>query len=139
MEKQSKRLSVRLPAEQNQKLQEVMQKTSMNQSRLIRTLLEEALRMRECPGIVFEDTPVGREAALAGTGLLVWEVITLLRSYDNTDQLIEDYPNLQARNIRNARAYYNNYTEEIDQRIKDNQDQTKSSAKEQYPHLFQTA
>jgi uncharacterized protein (DUF433 family) len=37
--------------------------------------MEEALRLRMCPGIYFEDEPSGREAKLAGTGLGVWEVI----------------------------------------------------------------
>src|SRR6476660_8597580 len=38
-------------------------------------LLEEALRMRHAPGIVFVEGPAGRRAALAGTGLDVWEII----------------------------------------------------------------
>src|SRR3989442_11212992 len=38
-------------------------------------LLEEALRMRQCPGIYFADEPSGRTAKIGGTGLGVWEVL----------------------------------------------------------------
>src|SRR5437867_8169451 len=36
-------------------------------------LLDEALRMRQCPGIYFADEPSGRTAKIGGTGLGVWE------------------------------------------------------------------
>src|SRR5262247_4163130 len=38
-------------------------------------LLEEALRMRQCPGIYFADEPSGRTAKIGGSGLGVWEVV----------------------------------------------------------------
>ena len=38
-------------------------------------LLDEALRMRRCPGIYFADEPSGRTAKVGGTGLGVWEVV----------------------------------------------------------------
>jgi len=44
-------------------------------SEVTQDLLDEALRMRECPGIYFADEPAGREAKIAGTGLGIWEVI----------------------------------------------------------------
>src|SRR6266705_5748160 len=36
-------------------------------------LLDEALRMRQCPGIYFADEPSGRTAKMGGTGLGVGE------------------------------------------------------------------
>ncbi|MGH7422626.1 MAG: hypothetical protein ACREJ1_02990, partial [Candidatus Methylomirabilales bacterium] len=44
-------------------------------SEVTQDLIEEALRIRECPGIYFADEPAGREAKVGGTGLAVWEVI----------------------------------------------------------------
>ena len=38
-------------------------------------LLDEAIRMRRAPGVVFAEGPAGRRAVIAGTGLDVWEVI----------------------------------------------------------------
>src|SRR5213593_2658461 len=37
-------------------------------------LLDEALRMRQCPGIYFAEELSGRTAKIGGTGLAVWEV-----------------------------------------------------------------
>jgi hypothetical protein len=45
-------------------------------SEVTQDLLEEAVRMRECPGIHFADEPSGREAKVTGSGLGVWEVIS---------------------------------------------------------------
>src|SRR5438105_7712112 len=38
-------------------------------------LIDEGLRMRECPGIYFAMEPSGRTAKISGTGLAVWEVL----------------------------------------------------------------
>ena len=38
-------------------------------------LIEEGLRMRDCPGIYFATEPSGRTAKVSGTGLGVWEVL----------------------------------------------------------------
>jgi hypothetical protein len=52
-------------------------------SALATELLEEALRMRRAPGVVFVDGPTGRRAALAGTGLDVWEIAATWRAGGN--------------------------------------------------------
>src|SRR2546422_11697436 len=44
-------------------------------------LLDEALRMRQCPGIYFAEEPSGRTAKIGGTGLAVW------RSEEHTSEL----------------------------------------------------
>ncbi|MBA2345920.1 MAG: hypothetical protein H0V83_12655, partial [Rubrobacter sp.] len=44
-------------------------------SELATSLLREALRMRRVPGIVFVDGLDSRRAAVAGTGLEVWEIV----------------------------------------------------------------
>ncbi|HET9922958.1 MAG TPA: hypothetical protein VFS98_02450, partial [Methylomirabilota bacterium] len=54
-------------------------------SEVAQELIEEGIRMRECPGIYFASEPAGRTAKIAGTGLAVWEV---LRDYVQ-DQDIE--------------------------------------------------
>ena len=40
-----------------------------------KNLLEEAIKMRGCPGIIFASGVSGRRARLAGTGIEVWEII----------------------------------------------------------------
>src|SRR5437870_6127256 len=58
-----------------QQVQRTARRSRRPFSEVVQDLLEEALRMRQCPGIYFADEPAGREAKVAGTGLSVWEVI----------------------------------------------------------------
>jgi len=82
-------------------------------------LLEEALRMRRAPGVVFADGPAGRRAVVAGTGLDVWEIVTTWRTAgEDFDQLRRSYGWLTERQIRAALAYYALYPHEIDVRLK---------------------
>ena len=50
----------------------------------------EGEKMRRVLGIVFADSPSGRVARVAGTGLAAWEIIKSYRAVDrNFDQLRE--------------------------------------------------
>src|SRR5215813_7644331 len=44
-------------------------------SEVAQELIEDGLRMRDCPGIYFAAEPAGRTAKISGTGLGVWEVL----------------------------------------------------------------
>src|SRR5207245_8381478 len=90
-------------------------------SEVVQDLLEEALRMRQCPGIYFADEPAGREAKVAGTGLSVWEVIRdyLAEGRDET-KLREALPHLTPAQIKGALLYYRGWPKEIDELIADN-------------------
>jgi uncharacterized protein (DUF433 family) len=81
-------------------------------------LLEEALRMRRVPGVVFADGPAGRRAVVAGTGLDVWEIVATRRaSGEDFDQLRQNYGWLTEPQLRAALAYYELYPHEIDARL----------------------
>lgn len=81
-------------------------------------LLREAIRMRRVPGVVFMEGPAGRRAALAGTGLDVWEVISTYKSVDGDhERLKESYEWLSGSQLSAALDYYALYPEEIDARI----------------------
>ena len=86
-------------------------------SRVIRELLDMALRVQRFPGITFVQGPAGRRAHLAGTGLDVWEVIELLREYGSEKVLRKHFPRLSSLMIRLARAYVDAYPEEIGELI----------------------
>ncbi len=55
---------------------------------------DEEIRTRRVPGIVFVDGATGRRAALAGTGLDVWEVIATWqeggKSYDGQRRVVSE-------------------------------------------------
>jgi uncharacterized protein (DUF433 family) len=87
-------------------------------SALATELLEEALRMRRAPGVAFVEGPAGRRAALAGTGLDVWEIIATWRACDQDfGQLRGNYDWLTEPQLRAALTYYELYPQEIDARL----------------------
>ncbi|MGH7324759.1 MAG: DUF433 domain-containing protein [Candidatus Rokuibacteriota bacterium] len=98
-------------------------------------LLEEALRMRQCPGIYFADETSGRTAKIGGTGLAVWEV---LRDFPrNSDpQLVRGmWPQLSQAQLTAALMYYRRYPEEIQRQIEANAALTPETIEKQYPGL----
>jgi uncharacterized protein (DUF433 family) len=88
-------------------------------SALATELLEEAVRMRRAPGVVFADGPAGRRATVAGTGLDVWEVVATWRACgEDFGRLRRSYEWLNEPQLRAALAYYQLYPQEIDARLK---------------------
>jgi len=81
-------------------------------------LLDEAVRMRRAPGIVFVDGPTGRRAVVAGTGLDVWEIVATWREGQQDDEeLRRNYLWLTEPQLRSALGYYQLYPQEIDARL----------------------
>ena len=81
-------------------------------------LLEEGIRMRRVPGIVFADGATGRRARIAGTGLEVFELIGGYRSVgQDWDAFREAYHWLDERQLRAALDYYRAYPGETDARL----------------------
>ena len=81
-------------------------------------ILEEAIRIRRVPGIIFTDGAAGRRATIAGSGLDVWEVIrTWKEDVDRDyDELRKVYNWLLEPQLKAALKYYELYPEEIDER-----------------------
>jgi uncharacterized protein (DUF433 family) len=91
-------------------------------SEVAQDLMEEAVRMRECPGVYFADEPAGRDAKVAGTGLGVWEVIASLKTArGNTKKWRAWHPSLSDAQARAALLYYERYPHEIDAVIAENE------------------
>lgn len=69
--------------------------------------------MRLFPGIGYRGRP--RRAWVIGSGLDVWEIVDLLRSYGgDAEKLRESHPLVSDRHLRLARAYAERFPEEID-------------------------
>jgi len=108
------RLNARLRAD----IDRLARKSRRTFSDVTHTLLDEALRMRACPGIYFADEPAGREAKIAGTGLGVWEVLRdYLAAGRDEGKLRRAFPQLSAAQIRAALLYYEKYQAEVDAEI----------------------
>ncbi len=81
-------------------------------------LLEEALRMRRAPGVVFLDGPSDRRAVVAGTGIDVWEVGGAWKAGEmDHAKLSQDFDWLTEAQLRAALDYYSLYPVEIDARL----------------------
>ncbi|MGH7426497.1 MAG: DUF433 domain-containing protein, partial [Candidatus Methylomirabilales bacterium] len=90
-------------------------------SEVTQDLIEEALRIRECPGIYFADEPAGREAKVGGTGLAVWEVIRdYLAAGKDEKVLRKALPRLSGAQAKACLIYYSKYPQEIEAAIEEN-------------------
>src|SRR5215475_4517869 len=67
--------TMRLRQSLRRELEAIAARSRRSVADVTQELLEEALRMRQCPGIYFADEPSGRTAKIGGTGLGVWEVV----------------------------------------------------------------
>lgn len=97
-------------------------------------LLEEAVRMRRAPGILFSTGPAGRRAVLAGTGLDVWEVVATWRGAgEDFAALQASYPWLTEPQLRAALGYYRLYPEEVDERLRREEEWTPERVRAELP------
>ena len=94
-------------------------------SRVAEQLIDEGIRLREFPGIVFRSGPTGRRAALAD-GPDVWEIVRALKEARSGKgdpiELLMTSSNLREEQIRLAADYYSVYPDEVDARIREDEE-----------------
>lgn len=129
--------SLRIPPRVLKKIRQIAEETRKDFSRVTNELLEEAVKSRQCPGIVFTEGVRGElRARIAGTGLEVWEVIeSYLNSKKNFSRLSKEYHWLTQQQLKVALGYYKAYPEEIDFLIRRNQSWTQEKIQKEYPFL----
>ncbi len=129
-----KQRSVRLLEEVDEAVVGLVERTGRDFSAIVNELLDEALKMRRIPGIYFADTPSGRTAKVAGSGLGVWEIIMGFRSVEEDWGLLrESYHWLTEHQLRSALAYAEAYPDEIERRIQIDEQWTPERVWETYP------
>ena len=137
MSNSSRAKGVRVPAVVDQAVREEMRRRGITEwSTMVVELVDEALRMRRAPGVVFVDGPVGRRPVIAGTGLDVWELVAAWQ------ELGRDYRRLRAGydwltepQIRAALSYYEAYPEEIDARLARERELTPDESQAEFPFI----
>ena len=102
-------------------------------------LLEEALRMRRCPGIYFADEPSGRTAKVGGTGLGVWEVVRDFSNDQDADRIRKAFPQLSQAQITAALMYYARYRDEVQAQVDANAALTPEAIEKRFPGLVRFA
>jgi uncharacterized protein (DUF433 family) len=132
----TKARGLRLPEELEKEIERERKLRGASFTEVVSSLLREAVRMRRVPGIVFMEGPSGRRAAIAGTGLDVWEVISTHKSTGGDyERLKESYPWLSEPQLRAALAYYELYPEEIEARIEREEWWTPERVRREFPSL----
>ena len=87
---------------------------------LAASLLDEGLKTRQYPGIVYKDGPAGRRASLAG-GPDVWQVIRALSEVPSDEpdpvETVSIEADLHPRQVSLAVQFYEAYPDEIEEMI----------------------
>lgn len=132
--------SLRLSSDLRTYLEALADRCRRSLSDVAQLLLDEAVRLRECPGIYFADEPTGRTAKVMGTGLGVWEIMRdYLAVNEREDRLREIFPQLSLMQIVAARNYFLRFREEIQKRIAADTALTAEVVADRYPGLVRIA
>ena len=130
---------MRIPDQTVKEIQTLARESGKDFSAMTNELLEAAVKMHRCPGIVFAEGTDGKRARIAGTGLDVWEIIANHRSVDGDfERLQSTYHWLSEQQLRAAMGYYRAYTDEVDQVMRQNESWTLDTIQDRYPFLSGT-
>ena len=98
--RKSQPFSLRLPPEVLREIRSLARRLERPASYVVSTLIEESLRQRRCPGIIFTEGPTGRRATVAGSGIDVWEVIPVFKAHnEDVEALARAFPQLSRRQL----------------------------------------
>jgi len=129
--------SIRIQEKTLKEIEQISRDSGKEFSAVANELLEEAVRMKRCPGITFTEGTTGRRARIAGTGIEVWEVIATYKGIaEDFARLRQAYHWLTEQQLRAAVGYYMVYKEEIGRLIKQNEGLTKEHMRKRYPFLI---
>jgi hypothetical protein len=118
----SRHLSLRIEESLGERLGVEARREKQTVSELARELIEEGLRMRNHPGIVFRPGPAGRRAALL-RGPDVWQVIMgyndSKEAGDDPVKYVCEVADLHPFEVDEALKYYAEFPDEIDEWIRE--------------------
>ncbi len=117
------RLNTRAPKRVKDDLSALAMRRHIDESELTRSLIDEAIRRETYPGVAFRTTSTGRDAAVEGRRLYIWQVMETLWASDGDITAAAEYLDLRPDQVRTAMAYYTAYPDEIDRVIKQNQEE----------------
>src|SRR5690242_16565297 len=119
----SRHLSVRVDESLSQRLEVEARRERQSVSELAREVIEEGLRMRDHPGIVFRPGPVGRRAAVL-RGPDVWQIIMAYQQSteagdEDVEGFVAELAVLERSEVQDALRYYAEFRQEIDDWIRE--------------------
>jgi hypothetical protein len=113
-------ISMRLPVASGKRLKRMANRHGWTPSDASARLVEEGLRRSEFAFIDFRDSPVGRQAYMQGSTLMVWEVILLFRSYKKDASAVAKHLRWPEAKVQAAVNYAEAFPEEIEEALKEN-------------------
>ena len=126
--------SIRLDKKTLNQIDEMAASSKETFSSFTSELIEEAIKMRRCPGIMFDDGPAGRRARIQGTGLEVWEVIQGYQSLNNNfNALKKAFHWLTENQLLAVIGYAKAYPDEINALIGQNRVLTPEKVEKELP------
>jgi len=129
--------SIRVQEKTLKEIEQIARDAGKEFSVVANELLDEAVRMQRCQGIIFTEGTTGRRARIAGTGIEVWEVIATYKGVDEDfNRSQKAYHWLTGQPLRSAIGYYKTYPEEIDLLIKQNERLTEDHIRKRHPFLI---
>lgn len=126
---------IRVPSDLQEQIEREMERRGVGEwSTMVVELLEEAMRTRRAPGIVFVDGATGRRPVVAGSGLEVWEVIGTWKEVGrNYERLRAAYEWLTEPQLRAALSYYELYDGEVERQLEREARLTEERVQEELP------
>lgn len=112
----SQPFSIRLGEPEDAFIQQEAKRLGRSRSAVVEAYATETIRMRRFPGIAFRGDDHRRRAWVLGTGLDVWEVVTLTRELGSEEALADEY-GLTPGQIRIALAYYREFPDEVEEEL----------------------
>jgi hypothetical protein len=112
--------SFRLPSDLLERLDAEAATTGTSVTALVTSVLDEGLKTRRFPGVVYRDGPTGRRAGLIG-GPDVWEVVRAVGAApgkgDQRVRRVAEERGLPVDRVRLAVDFYAAFPDEIDERV----------------------
>lgn len=108
--------SIRLGTQEDSFVKEEARRLRRSRGAVVEAYASEAIRMRRFPGIAFRGDDHRRRAWVLGTGLDVWEVVSLLRDFGSEQELAQEYA-LTPGQIRVALAYAHEFGDEVEEEL----------------------
>jgi len=114
----TKSRSLRVPKDLDEQIERERKLRRTRWTDQVIELVDEGLRMRRCPGVVFRQGTSGRHAVVEGTGIDVWAVVQEWQdARSDWEALRASFPMLSELQLRAALSYYELYPAEIDERL----------------------
>jgi hypothetical protein len=110
---QKRVLSMRVPVGVRETIERMARRERRTPGEMAALLLEEKVRERTHPLIIFRDTAVGRQASVHGTRLLVWHVMMVARDLEMDPAKVAEHLRWPLPEIQAAFCYAQDYPEEI--------------------------